>query len=70
MQASKCHHGEHFANLEMLTTLLPHNKTKDLRTVGKKPLIEVVEPEGEGQEGACGGFRGRERRRRRRRGGV
>ena len=37
----KCHRGEHFANLEMLTTLLPRRQ-KDLRRVGENPGIEVV----------------------------
>lgn len=48
---SKSNHGEHFPNLEMLTTLLPHQK-KDLKELGKKPLIEVLEPEGACGEGA------------------
>ena len=51
----KRNHGEQFANLEMLTTLLPRKQT-ELRKVGEKPSIEVVEPgasaaEGEGQVG-------------------
>lgn len=48
MQLPKHNHGEHFADLEMLTTLLPRKK-KDLKSLGKKPLIEVLE-----QGGACG----------------
>lgn len=48
---SKLNHGEHFANLEMLTTLLP-SKRKDLKTLGEKPSIEVLEP---GTDGAAVG---------------
>ena len=58
----KRNHGEQFANLEMLTTLLPRKQT-ELRKVGERPGIEVVEPgasssssaaEGEGQVGGTG----------------
>jgi len=47
VQVPKLTVGQHFPNLEMLTTLLPR-KHKDLRSVGEKPQIEVLELEGGG----------------------
>lgn len=49
VELPKSNHGEHFANLEMLTTLLPKKSTTtDLKRVGCKPLIEMVGDEGVG----------------------
>lgn len=53
VRVSKRNYGEHFPDLEMLTTLLPR-KQKDLKKIGEKPLIEVLEPVG----GASGEGRG------------
>ncbi len=55
----KRHHGEHFPNLEMLTTLLPR-KGKALSQVGVKPGIEVVEPQACSGEGGVAGEEGEE----------
>lgn len=43
VQATKLNLGEEFIDLEMLTTLLPC-KQKDLRKIGERPMIEVLEP--------------------------
>lgn len=42
MHVPKKKKGEHFINLDMLTTLLAQRKKVDLRTVGKKPIIEIL----------------------------
>ena len=47
----KLNQGEHFPSLEMLTTLLPQ-KRKELRGLGEKPKIEVLEPGATGGGGA------------------
>lgn len=41
LRVLKCCHGEHFAGLEMLTTLLPRGE-KDVMNVGARPGIEVL----------------------------
>lgn len=42
--------GEHFANLEMLTTLLPC-RPKNWKKIGCRPLIEGAGPVGDAGEG-------------------
>jgi hypothetical protein len=55
VHVGKLNKGEDFPSLDMLTTLLP---SKDLRKVGERPLIEVLDPdvgkEKEGGEGVTG----------------
>lgn len=58
----KLSRGEVFPNLDMLTTLLPCRQRKDLRRLGEKPGIEVLESgmvKGEGAGGDPEGEEGR-----------
>lgn len=62
VQVTKLNRGDHFPSLDMLTTLLPHKqrRSKDLRKVGEKPMIEVLESGAVDKEGMGGPSDGRE----------
>ena len=51
VQIPKRNEGEHFTNLGMLTTLFANKRQVDLRSVGAKPTIEVID----GDSSNCGG---------------
>lgn len=59
VQVTKLNRGEDFPSLDMLTTLLPRRQRRDLRKVGEKPMIEVLES-GSVDKEEMGGARVRE----------